>query len=310
MLTHRSYTLILFAALMVTACQVEVQGGDETLTPLEPEEPKQVTSNSSSYGVLFISTKVTTNSLDVSFTGVPADARLECHINQHPLQPCHDGAVYRLPTAGTHKISAVAIKNETIVAIGESKTFEITAHDDTGTSSDADRLLLASKLPNFELHATHLADQPFVARFDFAAVPACDATLRCAFGQSSSVFWGRCDTDGKSFTVTPEMLAMGPQTVKVRGQCGDTIGPELHFPFIAVPADYEPLMLIHRKDNTGRHTFDLLVSTDCIGEDAKFECSEPNSEFAGCQNALKDPTPGTQIRLVCGATVGPALTID
>src|SRR5690606_13316116 len=145
--------------------------------------------------------KLGPNTLSVSISDLPEDSRLECHLDQAPLVPCHDGAVYEVPAAGSHKISAVAIKDDRIVAIGESKTFEVTAKSDTGTSRDEDRLLLVSALPDFTPHATHLKNEAFVAKFAFASKPACEAQLKCAFGQSNTQLWGRCDEGDGSFTV-------------------------------------------------------------------------------------------------------------
>src|SRR5690606_14119049 len=106
---------------------------------IKPEEPKQITATSSTYGVLTIETKTTTNSLSIRIKDVPDGARLECHLNQEPLTPCHDGAVYDLPREGRHKISAIAIKDDRIVALGESKAFEVAAVN-SGNSSPEDKL--------------------------------------------------------------------------------------------------------------------------------------------------------------------------
>ena len=303
------------AAMLAVGCNYEFQGGDDedddSPEYVEPEAPRQVKIVSHQKNTIAITPKVTENSLTLLVSEVPEGAELECHLGQMPLVPCTNNAVFMLPPIGTHTITAVALKDDRIISLFESDSFEVVGNDQTGTSDDLN-LLLIPKNDDFELHQTHLLTEPFVAEFDFETAPKCDVELKCAFGPSNTQFWGVCDVDGKSFTVTPEMLALGAQTVKVRAQCGDDIGPELHYPINAVPAAYEPLMLFEHKDSLGRHVFELVNQTDCTAEPerVKFECREPGSEYTSCVNSLQDPTVGTEIRIVCEDIVGPALTIE
>jgi hypothetical protein len=308
--TSKILILLLLLATL-TGCDYELQGAEEDSEDLiEPEEPKQITAATTDYGVITIEAEVSANSLTLSIEGAPENSRLECHLNQEPLNPCSDSAVFAKPRIGTYKISAVAIRDDAIVGIGESKSFEVAGNDNTGTSQDDDHLLLVPTLAGYTINQVHPIDQPFVPTFAFEQEPTCDATLQCAFGSTTSQFWGQCDQGDGSFTMTPEMLATGLQTVKVRALCGDKIGPELHFPINALPADYEPLKITHRADGLGRHTFELMNPLDCLEDNPRFECLEPGSEFIPCENSLENPISGTQIRYVCAADVGPAFTIE
>lgn len=284
--------------------------------PAYPVDGSPVAAKKSQLGILKIKVDLRSDGLLLNISGVPANATLECDLDDQPLIPCHDGALFARPADGPHKISAIALIDAQMVAVGESAEFTILPG--TGGAIDAtdqarNNLTLTMADANFVDGAAVPVTKDFVANFKFVQAPQCQPTLRCKYDSRTSAFWTDCDENKTSFTIPQALLASGLQYLSAQATCGDQIGPILTVFFYGVPDNYEPLMLQALKDSTGQYFASLVKADDCPISQQTFQCAESSTdEFELCTNAnvLKDPPAGYRMRLVCDGRTGPTLTFN
>jgi len=307
--------LILLALAAAPAC-TKAKKSDAPAIPERVDDGQAIDAQKSHLGIMDLTVDLRDDGLLLHIGQLPPDATLECDLDEKPLTPCHDGALFVRPAIGDHKISAVATKSGAIVALGESTTFTIMPSTtkqvgDVETHGTGD-LALQIDDANFANGMTVPLSKDFTAHFRFASgTPSCAAQVRCKYDSRTSPFWTTCSEDGKSFTVTKDLLALGLQYLTVQAICGDQAGPELTLFWYGVPDNYQPLALTDVKDANGRHIVTLVKDDDCPESQQQFQCAALGSDaFALCPNGnvLDNPVQGSRIRLTCQDQTGPALT--
>lgn len=284
-------------------------------TPPSPVDLTPIEAGKSSVGILEVKVVLRDSGYTLNIGGIPPGSTLECDIDDQPLVPCNDGGEYARPADGDHKITAVALKEGAVTAIGESRPFTILPG--TGGSFDSENnprnpltvVIDDAKIVN---GMTVPMSKDFVTRFKFANTPTCKAKFQCKYDSRTSPFWNDCDEDGKSFTVRKDIMAAGLQYLSVQAACDDQVGPILTMFWYGVPDDYKPMMLGAVQDGQGRHIVTLIKSDDCPESQQRFQCaSTTDGEFNLCPtgNVIDNPSAGYAVRLNCGDQTGPILTL-
>jgi hypothetical protein len=284
-------------------------------TPASPVDLTPIEAGKSQVGILTLKVLLRDDGILLQVGQIPAGSTLECDMDDQPLVPCHDGALFARPKEGDHKISAVALKDGAVTAIGESAPFTILPG--TGGINDPDNnprnpLTVALDNPGFSNGMTVPMTQDFVAKFKYANKPTCQARMQCKYDSRSSPFWNDCDAGGESFTVKKDIMAAGLQYLSVQATCGDQVGPILTLFWYGVPDGYKPMMLNAVQDGQGRHIVNLIKSDDCPESQQRFECAaKADGEWSLCENGnvIDNPAAGASVRLRCSDATGPVLTL-
>jgi hypothetical protein len=304
------------AALLLAACEppkkADADDADAVAAPESSVDAAPIDAQRSGSGLLEVKVDLRADGMLLNVGQIPPGATLECDLDEKPLVPCHDGALFARPEAGQHKVSVLALLGGATAAIGESEPFTILPG--TGGAFDADdnprnALTLVNGDKSFVNGGTVSLDKDFVAAFAFAKKPAlgCKAEMRCKYDSRTSAFWTDCDG---SYTIPKELLALGLQYLSVQASCGDDVGPILTYSFYGVPKDYAPMMLREIKDGNDRHIVNLVKADDCPLSQQKFECAETaEDDFATCANVVDAPAAGFRIRVTCEDRVGPELVL-
>ncbi len=283
--------------------------------PTRPADEQPVTAQKSNVGILDIKVELRSDGMLLHVAALPNGSALECDLDDKPLVPCHDGALYARPADGDHKISAVALRDGATTAIGESAPFSVLPG--TGGAFDPENnprspLNLALDDKDFANGMTVPMTKDFIAKFKFSAAPTCKATLKCQYDSRTSPFWVDCDKSGTSFTVAKDLVAMGLQYLAVQASCDGQIGPILTLFWWGVPdATYQPLALSVIKDQKRRNIVNLIKSDDCPESMQKYECAaKAEDDFSLCDNGnvIDAPQAGFRVRLTCEGRQGPVLT--
>jgi hypothetical protein len=263
--------------------------------------------------ILVVKATVRRDGIMLDISDLPKDSILECDLNNKPLTPCHDGALFALPDPGEYSITAVATVKSKIAALGSSKKFIILPADGIGGNQDEKNPLnLVLDDSNFKQNMAWRNDQDFTVRWKFFKKPICQPVVKCRYPSKQSPFWITCSEDGRSFTFPKETMATGLQFLTVQASCDNIRGPELNLQWYGVPVSYEPLMIQDASDSNDRHILNLIKSDDCSSYDElRFVCSRTTGEdFKACENGnvVDNPQPGFRIRATCGSKIGPPIS--
>jgi hypothetical protein len=315
MKTHFSSMLapigILALALSIQGCDQSKKGDkDDSIQPVS-QEPIQA--GKSIGDLMQLEAEIRDDGILLTVLGQPAGSTLECHLNEEILTPCHDGALFAFPQPGEYSISATAIKDSKVVAVGDSNNFVIVPSQGAGETQTGDEFPLNLVVDDaaFKDYMAWNLKKDFKVSWKFFKEPNCDAKLLCRYGGRQNPFWVQCDDKGFSFGIKKEDLASGLQELSVQASCGERRGPELTMYWYGVPEDYKPLMITPITDNQERFIFNLVKSNDCPNDDLGFQCSQTTGEdFAACENAnvIDNPTPGFRVRASCKGKFGPEVT--
>jgi hypothetical protein len=276
-----------------------------------------ITAKESKAGLLTVRVDLRDDGMLLNIGDVPAGATLECELDNEPLVPCHDGAIFVRPPEGEHIVKATAFKDGFKQAVGASNKFRVLpgtggAFDDNNNPRDP--LTLVNDDQAFvDLMAVPLTkDIKLKFRFANKKQPAgCKTKIKCQYDSRQSSFWTDCDDGDRTYTVDKQIMAVGLQSFSAQASCGDDLGPILTISWFGVPAGYKPLMLRAVKDQKKRYFINLVKSNDC-GSSQVYECAEPNdTDFALCPtgNTLDNPPSGYQVRIVCEGKAGPILKL-
>ncbi len=310
----RSLKTIAVASLLVTSmgCEKLTKRDDKSDVP-ETEKIQTIQAQNSDTDIMTLKATVRRDGVMLNITEIPKDAKLECHLNNKPLSPCHDGALFAIPVAGEYTISAAAMVRNKAKAMGRSNSFIIVPTDSVGGNQNDSQnpLNLVLDDPNFKQNMAWKSDRDFKVSWKFFKKPTCNVKLKCRYPSKQSPFWVDCDKSGTSFTFPRESMATGLQFLTVQATCENTRGPELNLQWYGVPVNYQPLMIQDISDSNDRHIFNLVKSNDCSSyDDLKFVCSRTTgADFSACENGnvVDNPPPGFRIRASCKGQMGPAL---
>src|SRR5687768_14568230 len=155
-MSSKSLSPIVLATLvaLATACvKDKAKDSDDVDIPDRPVDVTPVVARSTEQGLLEVRAELKDDGLLLHVGKVPAGATLECDLDDVPLVPCHDGALFARPGEGDHKVLVVAMKNGQRVAVGESQKF--TVLPGTGGAFDSDNnpknpLMLLVDDPSFQ----------------------------------------------------------------------------------------------------------------------------------------------------------------
>lgn len=309
------FSALSLVALAVLAGCTKLRRGredDTEVLPSKPSEQATFDAAKSTIGIMTIEATLRSDGLLLRISNVPADAKLDCDLDNKPLVPCHDGALFSRPEAGDHKVTAVALRDGAAVAFGSSAVFTVLPVS-AGAEADSDPKSGLALVPDaaFSNGMIVLMNKDFKASFKFANTPECEAKVLCKYDSRTSQFWTECDSGSQSFTVAKDLLALGAQYLSVQASCGDRLGPILTLQWYGVPEDYQALMLKDVRDPNGRHVVELIREDDCVeGQARKFECAVKDAtEFEQCvdSNTFDKPVAGSRVRFNCAGTAGPEL---
>lgn len=310
-------TLTAIGLTLALACQGDKKRDENGNAPLpdKPVNEEPIQTQSSEVGILEVRAELTDAGLLIHIANTPAGATLECDLDDKPILPCHDGALFAKPTAGDHKITAVAMLDGKVAALGESAAFTILPEQISSAGPDGpDPLAVTLTKAGFLPGMTLTQAKEFAFEFALAGEPDCKAELYCKYGGDNSEFWAVCSDDGAlQFKVDEGLMAMGRQKLSVQARCPDKAGPTLELHWYGVADGYEPLMLRSVADPRGQTFVYLMKADDCPLSQLSFECGEPDGQddWALCpiNNVLDKPAPGTRVRASCDGRKGPVLTL-
>jgi hypothetical protein len=323
MLVKENVLLAVFSSALVmtitTGCikgkrnNIEAQGGDN----VGPVSDEPIAVSKSDKGLLDVQVTIRDDGMLLNITNIPAGATLECDLDDKPLVPCHDGAFFLRPDIGDHVINAIALKDGSMVSVGESKIFTVTPMSQGEIDSpERGSLALMLDLPTFTNGTTLPISTDFKAKFKFAEKSQpknCTPVLRCKYDSRTSQFWTSCDQNTMSYTVGKDIMAMGIQYLSMQATCSDQVGPVLTIFWYGVPDNYKPLMLQAVKDQAGKAIVTLVRDSDCPEGQQVFECSpDAASPFLKCEtgNAIADSKKGARVRLHCDNQTGPEFVFE
>lgn len=283
-----------------------------TDSPSSPVSNEPILVTKSDKGLLEVAITVRDDGMLLNVKNIPEGAILECDLDDKPLVPCHDGALFLRPEPGDHLVSAVALRDGNIVSVGESKVFTVApVTQDVLESPEQGSLALMLSNSGFANGAPLPVSKDFKATFKFVSANQpkdCKPQLRCKYDSRTSQFWTSCDLNSSSYTVSKDLMAIGLQYLSVQSTCGDRIGPITTVFWYGVPDDYKPMSLQVVRDNNGRAIVSLVRDVDCPEGQQTFECAaDATAPFIKCEtgNALENPKAGARVRLQCENQTGP-----
>ena len=305
--------LAMILGLAMVACTKKSGPKPDSANVPEHPEAVAVTAQSSGVNLLTLAVDIPSDELRLHLSGVPEGATVECQLDDRPLPSCTDGASYPLPMAGTHRITAMAIKGGTIVALGESPSFAVAPLSVGATVGGGNAAPLQVMLADQAFTNGMIAplSKDLAVRFQLVAKAPCPApTIQCRLGLPETAMWSACDAGDQSFTVPAAVMAAGRQFLSVQAACADQFGPIFSVYWYGVPDNFQPLMLRELRDSAGRYVVNLVKADDCPVAEQKFFCaSAAKPEFSACANVIDQPESGTRVHVVCGERTGPDLML-
>jgi len=311
MISKWKIILTALAVISLPACEKLTKKNDETIIP-DVQTIDTVHAQNSKTDILTLKINIQQDGLLLEVSDLPDGSKLECDLNNIPINPCHDGALLAIPSPGDYVVTAVATKDGKKVAVGKSNSFIIVPQaNGSSAQGEEDPLDLVLDTPGFSKNMAWPMNKDLKISWKFFKTPECTATLKCNYPGQQSKFWVDCDKGGTSFTITEDLMASGLQELSVQAQCDSRRGPELKIKWYGVPEGYKPLMIQKVSDAKGRHILNLVKSDDCSAEDLKFTCAKTTgADFSTCENGnvLDNPNPGFKIKAECNGKSGEPVT--
>jgi hypothetical protein len=289
----------------------------ETEAPVSPVSDEPITVTKSEKGLLDVTVTIRDDGMLLNVKNIPEGATLECDLDDKPLVPCHDGAFFLRPAAGDHIVAAVALKDGSLVSVGESRVFTVSpVAQDAIDNAEQGSLVLMLDDAGFTNAAPLPVNADFKAKFKYVSANQpkdCKPQLRCKYDSRTSQFWTSCDLNSSSYTVSKDLMAIGLQYLSVQATCADRVGPIFTMFWYGVPESYKPMMLQAVRDQSGRAFVSLIRDADCPEGQQIFECAaDATAPFVKCEtgNSIAAPQKGYRVRLQCDSQTGPEYTFE
>jgi hypothetical protein len=312
----RPLSLVFVLGVVLTASCVRDETSNPPRLPDSPIDESPILAKSSDVGLIDIAADALSSGLHLHLKNVPLESELECEINNEPLEPCHDGALYLLPAPGSYVISALAKRRGETVAVGASNRIEIKSLEVIEPAATPLQVRLNNE--DFAAGQNLNRNSDYTFLFELETPPDsqlkdCDLKYLCNYDSRINPFWNDC-SEG-SFVIEAALMALDIQYLSIQATCDLEVGPIFTTHWFGVPDEYSELMVSQIVDgNSGRHYVSLVKQSDCQ-ESSKlvFECAENGGEdFEKCDegNVIENPTVGLKVRASCDEIKGPPLTLD
>lgn len=237
---------------------------------------------------------------------LPPQSRLECKLDEKPVTPCHDDAVFTFEEERPYHLTVSAFDDLGKFAEGSAAL----VYSKDRPAASVDTLAIQLKGDSWRNGQTAVEGTDLEFKLSLPNDPRCDTSITYEHRYDKMV--GTIPVVNGQVNAKAKVVS-GKQAHVIQARCGDVRGTPFEIYWYGVPADYKPLMLKMVKADA--YAVSLVKDDDCPAGLLQLECAAgASTEFKVESCKLRGSTlplaaAGTKVRARCGASTGSELVL-